>query len=66
MFVTPHRVMSNAGDTLKLRFAAYGHGADMNREGSFAAFGPDASPFEIRRRRWPGPFALNVDMANDG
>jgi ribosomal protein L37E len=50
MFETLQRVMSNGGDRLKLRCEACGHGAEMTREQSFAAFGPDASPFEIRRR----------------
>ncbi len=50
MFETLQRVMSDAGDRLKLRCEACGHGAEMTRERSFATFGPDASPFEIRRR----------------
>jgi DNA-directed RNA polymerase subunit RPC12/RpoP len=50
MFETLNRVMSKAGDTLKLRCEACGHRADMTRERSLSAFGPDASPFEIRHR----------------
>jgi ribosomal protein L37E len=50
MFETLHKMMSNAGDTLKLRCAACGHEGEMTRERSLAAFGPDAGPFEIRRR----------------
>ncbi len=50
MFETLQRVMSDAADRLNLRCEACGHGAEMSRERSFAAFGPDASPFEIRRR----------------
>jgi DNA-directed RNA polymerase subunit RPC12/RpoP len=50
MFETLRRVMSNAGDTLKLRCEACGHRAHMTRERSFARFGPDANPYEIRHR----------------
>ncbi len=50
MFETLQRVMSDDADSLNLRCEACGHGARMSRARSFAAFGADASPFEIRRR----------------
>lgn len=36
--------------TLKLRCDACGHQAAFDRDTAFKLFGPDASPFEIRRR----------------
>ena len=50
MVETLGRLMTKVGDTLKLRREARAHGAEMTRQRSLAAFGPDPNPFEIRHR----------------
>lgn len=49
MFETLARVMSPT-DTLTLTCEACGHASELTRRAAFAAFGPDASPYMIRRR----------------
>ena len=48
MFQTLHRVMQPS-DRLKIACAC-GRRAELSREEAFARFGPDAAPYEVRRR----------------
>jgi hypothetical protein len=50
MFETLGRVMTSPAATLKLRCEACGHRSEWSRKKAFATFGPDASPYAIRRR----------------
>jgi hypothetical protein len=49
MFETLARVMAPA-DTLTVRCEACGHEARLSRAEAFEMFGPDAAPYDIRRR----------------
>ena len=49
MFQTLARTMG-AHDVLRARCAACGHEGRWTRTQAFAAFGADATPFDVRRR----------------
>lgn len=49
MFQTLARTM-NAKDSVTARCEACGHQARWTQAQAFAAFGPDASPYAVRRR----------------
>jgi rRNA maturation protein Nop10 len=49
MFETLAKVMSPS-DTLKLTCEACGHRAEWTRRDAFALYGPDATPYVVRRR----------------
>ena len=49
MFQTLHRMMANAA-TLKIACEACGHEATWTSAQAFKRLGPDAAPFDIRRR----------------
>jgi len=50
MFETLERVMVAQADRLKITCEACGHAAIWSRRDAFGLFGPDASPFTVRRR----------------
>jgi len=49
MFQNLHRMMDGSA-TLKIRCEACDHRATWTRDAAFRRLGPDATPFDIRRR----------------
>lgn len=54
MFQTLRRVMTDNGSTLKIRCGRCGHIRGWSREEALRRFGPDAAPYDIRRRAYCG------------
>jgi hypothetical protein len=50
MFETLERIMLTPSDRLTITCEACGHAAILSRRAAFTFFGPDASPFTVRRR----------------